>query len=123
MALDQYFLNLFRVSSRCLVSFVNHHSLLSDVLLTLGRWSAELRSQGASDILQEYFQPCLRILEEEEEESGQGEFGKNRRQEAYLTVARFCDEQYQRLRDHMDSAEYSEGLRIREKLLRDADQM
>ncbi len=99
------------------------NGLLSEVLLTLGQWSVELKSHGASDILKQYFGPCLTILESERNPSPRGVKGSRVRLEAFLTVARFCDEQYQRLREHMESAEYAEGLRIREKLSRDADQM
>ncbi len=96
-------------------------SLLTDVLLTLGRWSSELRSRGANEILRDYFEPCLELLQKEEGVPTQVRSGAS--EEAHLTVARFCDGQYQRLRGHMESAEFKDSLRIRRSLADDVQQM
>ncbi len=69
--------------------------------------------------MRQYFNPCVQILSEDQPDAVEAGV----REEAFLTVAKYCDEQYQRLKEHMESPEFRDSIRIQEKLTQEAQQM
>ena len=78
--------------------------MLPEVLGTLGAWMFELRTVSPSSILDNYLVRSVKLFEEMDGSSG----NQDKMVESYANLGKFCDDQYQQLRDYMLSKDFED---------------
>lgn len=78
--------------------------MLPEVLGTLGAWMFELRTESPSSILDNYLVRSVKLFEEMVGSSG----NQDKMVESYANLGKFCDDQYQQLRDYMLSKDFED---------------
>ncbi len=65
-----------------------------------GSWLGETRSKSPSEIIDQYLEKSVALMEERHVS------GKEAMMDAYLTLARYTDNQYRRVERHMESSAF-----------------
>ena len=88
----------------------------ANALREAGIWSSEMRSFSASVILDKYLLKSVGIF--------QSIKGVNdKKVDAFVALARFCDSYYRHYVEYMSSKEFEEKQSLMEKIRRDAQEM
>lgn len=75
--------------------------MLYPVALSLcGSWLAETRSKSPSEIIDGYLEKSVKLMEEKYTRK------REAMMDAYLTLARYTDNQYRRVERHMESSAF-----------------
>lgn len=87
------------------------------MLLTVGKWSAEMRSENTNDILDKYLRKAVAQFERVPSCPPQ------KRSEALITLAKFCYSQYKQISEYMKSPVFQEKQDLMRKLRAESDKM
>ncbi|ESO89357.1 hypothetical protein LOTGIDRAFT_229208 [Lottia gigantea] len=88
-------------------------TLLPQALGTYGNWLAETRSENPTVIMENYLERTVQILHENDD--------KTTCLEAYLSLARFADTQYQNIVNYMKSSTYESKQALLKKAKQDVE--
>nr|NP_001107666.1 ataxia telangiectasia mutated [Strongylocentrotus purpuratus]ABY60856.1 ataxia telangiectasia mutated [Strongylocentrotus purpuratus] len=94
----------------------SHYKIYATTLSIHGNWLAETRSQSPNVIMEDYLEKAFTIFHEKQDMSAEAV-------NAYHSLARFADAQYQRLVEYMKSKDYEDKRKLMKTSLENVEKL